>query len=191
MAQFWLTDAIRPDAASAVRALQAAGVNISIASGDAAASVGPIATQLNISDWQADLDPAAKLHVLEEKRQNSLGAVAMVGDGVNDAPILAGADLAIALGSGAAIAHGSADLLLAGERLGALAPGLALSRRTRRVIRQNLSWAAGYNALALPLAAAGQIPPWAAAIGMSASSLLVVLNALRLTRGQASKEVQR
>ncbi len=185
LARFHLSDALRPDALSAVNALRRAGIHISIASGDNSTAVAAIADRLGITDWQAGLDPAAKLNYLKARRTE--GAVAMVGDGVNDAPVLAGADVAIALGSGAAIAHGSADLLLAGERLAALEPGLQLARRTRAVIRQNLSWAAGYNALALPLAALGLVPPWAAAIGMSASSLLVVLNALRLTRGDRQR----
>ena len=182
LAQFELTDAIRDDAAQAIRDLRAIGMHVSIASGDAAPAVAAVAQQLDIDDWQAGLDPAGKLALLETYRQAA--PVAMIGDGINDAPVLAGADVAIALGSGAAIAHGNADLLLAGERLSALAPGLIIARRTRRIIRQNLIWAAAYNACALPLAAMGMIPPWAAALGMSASSLLVVGNALRLSRVQ-------
>lgn len=182
IARFELTDALRGDAAEAIRDLRAAGIRVSIASGDAAPAVAAIAEQLNVDDWQAGLDPAAKLALLEQYRQDC--PVAMVGDGINDAPVLAGADVAVALGSGAAIAHGNADLLLAGERLTALAPGIAVAKRTRRIIRQNLLWAASYNASALPLAAMGMIPPWAAALGMSASSLLVVGNALRLSRAE-------
>ena len=186
LAAFTLTDPVRPDAAAAIAALRAAGIKLAIASGDAPEAVAGIAGQLGIDDWQAQLTPEAKLTAIASRRAD--GPVAMVGDGVNDAPVLAGADVAIAMGSGAAIAHGSADLLLAGERLGAIAPGWQLARRTRAIIRQNLTWAAGYNALALPLAATGQIPPWAAAIGMSASSLLVVLNAMRLSRGRTTPE---
>ena len=180
LARFTLADPIRPDAAQAIAAVKAAGLEVGIASGDASAAVEAVAGELGIDNWQAGLEPAAKLAAIDQYRKR--GPVAMVGDGVNDAPVLAGADVAIAMGSGAAIAHGSADLLLAGERLGAIAPGWRLARRTRAIIRQNLAWAAAYNALALPLAAMGQIPPWAAAIGMSASSLLVVLNAMRLSR---------
>ena len=189
MARFYLADQMRSDARDAVTALQKAGIKLSIASGDQPAAVAAVADQLGIADWQAELDPAGKLAWLEDKRRQ--GAVAMVGDGVNDAPVLAGADVAIALGSGAAIAHGSADLLLAGERLAALESGLRLARRTRNIIRQNLAWAASYNGLALPLAAFGLVPPWAAAIGMSASSLLVVMNALRLTRGMKQPAINR
>ncbi len=110
----------------------------------------------------------------------------MVGDGINDAPVLAGADASIALAHGAELAQTSADVLLVGETLAPVATAVEVSRGTLRVVRQNLAWAIGYNSLALPLAALGYVPPWAAAIGMSASSLIVVLNALRINRFGAS-----
>ena len=106
----------------------------------------------------------------------------MVGDGINDAPVLAGADVSIAPAHGATLAQTNADVILAGDTLLPLPLGILLAKRTMRVVRQNLSWAIVYNATALPLAAMGYVPPWAAAIGMSASSLIVVLNALRLSR---------
>ena len=110
----------------------------------------------------------------------------MVGDGINDAPVLAGADTSIALAHGAELAQTSADILLVGDALSPVATAVEISRGTLRVVRQNLAWAIGYNSLALPLAALGYVPPWAAAIGMSASSLIVVLNALRINRFGAS-----
>ena len=101
---------------------------------------------------------------------------------VNDAPVLAGADVSVAMGAGTTLAQSSADAVLLGDSLAPLLTAVELSRRTRRIIRQNIAWAIGYNVLAVPLAASGMLAPWMAAIGMSASSLLVVINALRLTR---------
>jgi Cu2+-exporting ATPase len=106
----------------------------------------------------------------------------MVGDGVNDAAVLAGADVAIALADGAALAQASASVVVAGRDLARLPVLFATAQRARRVMRQNLAWAIGYNAVALPLAAFGLVPPWLAALGMTASSLVVTLNALRLAR---------
>jgi Cu2+-exporting ATPase len=109
--------------------------------------------------------------------------VLAVGDGVNDAPVLAGADVSIALADGAELAQTSSDIVLSGGRLDAIAPARAIAQQTLRIIRQNQRWALFYNFTAVPLAAMGLVPPWLAAIGMSASSLAVILNALRIGRG--------
>jgi Cu2+-exporting ATPase len=184
LAVFRIADEARPGLASDVAELARLGVDAEIASGDAAEPVAGMARAAGISRWRARQSPEDKLARIRELQAEGC-TVVMVGDGVNDAPVLAGADVSVAMGSGTALAQTSADLVLLGESLGPLALGLATARRARRVIAQNLAWAGGYNLVALPLAAAGFVQPWMAAIGMSASSLLVVLNALRLSRARA------
>jgi len=140
-----------------------------------------VACELGIVDARGGATPAGKLDYVRDLQANG-AVVAMVGDGVNDAPVLAQAQVSVALGSGTALAHNSADIVLMHDRLTALAEARVLARRTLGVIRQNLGWATVYNAVALPLAMAGLVTPLVAAAGMSVSSLLVVLNALRLAR---------
>jgi len=181
LARFVLREQVRADAAPTLAALAQDGLALEILSGDDAAHVAAIAQRLGIERWHARCTPEAKLAELERVRAGG-DCVAMVGDGINDAPVLAGADLSVALGGGAQLAQSSADLVLAGDRLDALVTARRVAQRTARVLRQNVIWAAAYNFLSIPLAAVGLVPPWLAAIGMSLSSLFVVLNSLRIRR---------
>jgi Cu2+-exporting ATPase len=181
LASFELGDALRPEAAATVAALRTLGLRPCIASGDHAAAVGTAAERTGIEDWHARLLPADKLALVERLRASGAHVLA-VGDGINDAPTLRAASVSLALGSGSALAQASADLVALRGDLGALPDAVRLARRTTAIIRQNLVWSAAYNLVALPVAALGLVPPWLAAVGMSASSLLVVLNALRLAR---------
>jgi Cu2+-exporting ATPase len=180
IAWFALADTPRQDAAASIIALQAQGLRLHLLSGDGAATVKATAQQLGISEWRAGALPEDKLaYVKTLQREGRI--VAMVGDGINDAPVLAGAQVSIAMGEGADVAQAAADMVMLGGRLATLADGVALARKTQHIIRQNLGWALGYNLIAIPAAALGHVTPWIAGIGMSASSLLVVLNALRLS----------
>ena len=181
IAAFRMSERLRPDAGAAIEALRAQGVTVLIASGDAPSRVEAIAARLNVG-WRARVLPAQKLAWLEELRAGGARVLA-VGDGVNDAPVLAGADVAIALAEGAEITQASGDIVLEGARLSAIAAARATARQTLAIVRQNHRWALFYNLSAVPLAALGLVPPWLAALGMSLSSLGVILNALRIGRG--------
>jgi len=180
-ARFVLREAPRDDAQAAVAALAAQGIAVSLCSGDAAPAVVRMAEAVGIATRHARQSPEDKLAYVRA-RQAAGEVVAMVGDGINDAPVLAGADVSLALADGAALAQRAADLVIVGGALIRVPQAVALARRTRRIVRENLAWALGYNLVALPLAAMGLVTPWLAAIGMSLSSLLVTLNALRLLR---------
>ncbi len=181
LAEFRLRDSIRPDAAATVAALRDAGIRLAIFSGDRQAVAAHIGGQLGIDDIRAGMTPAEKLAALEVLQREG-AVVAVVGDGVNDAPMLARASIAIAVANAAEHAKLSADLVLLRDEIAGVAVACELARRTRRVMRQNLWWALGYNAIALPLAIAGHVAPWLAAFCMSASSLVVTVNAARLRR---------
>ena len=184
-ARFTLRESERQDARAAIDALRALGLAIHLSSGDGESAVSRFAGQVGIAHAHARQSPEAKLAFVRDLQRQGR-RVAMVGDGLNDAPVLAGADVSLAMGEGAALAQRAADLVLTGASLMRIPQAVLVARRTRRVIRQNLAWALGYNLLALPLAAAGMVTPWVAALGMAVSSLIVTLNALRLTRSPAS-----
>jgi Cu2+-exporting ATPase len=181
LAHFEFGDRLRASAAATIRQLTAMGIDVELLSGDQAAAVQRVAEQLGIQRYQARCLPQDKLRHIQAL-QASGAVVAMVGDGVNDAPVLAAAQVSLAMGGGTQLAHASADMVLLSEQLPHLADAIRTSRRTLAIIRQNLGWALVYNLIALPLAAAGWVAPWMAAIGMSTSSLVVVVNALRLRR---------
>jgi Cu2+-exporting ATPase len=179
LAQFLLSDSLREDAPETLAALAALGLTPVIASGDVPEIAALTARRLGVREAHAALRPADKV-ALVRALQAAGHRVAMVGDGINDAPVLAAADVSVAIGGGTELARVSAGLILPGEVLAPLIDGVETARRMRRIIRQNLAWAVLYNATAVPIAAAGWLSPWMAAAGMSLSSLLVVLNAMRL-----------
>jgi P-type Cu2+ transporter len=185
LAAFRLHERLRPDAGATIDALRAQALAIHIASGDAAAKVSATAARLHVADWRARLLPADKLAWLTDLRERGARVLA-VGDGVNDAPVLAGAHVSIAMADGADLAHASSDIVLAEGRLAAIAPARAIAQQTLAIVHQNQRWALFYNLAAVPLAALGLVPPWLAAIGMSLSSLGVILNALRIGRNDGA-----
>jgi Cu2+-exporting ATPase len=174
-------DEIRPQAAAMVAALRADGRHVVLLTGDAEPVAAKVAQALGISDVQAGVTPQGK-HDYVSRLQAGGAVVAMVGDGINDAPVLAQAQVSMAMGGGSHLARTQADLVLLSENLDHLCRGFRVARRSLRVIRQNLLWSFAYNLVALPLAMTGWVTPWIAGIGMSGSSLLVVLNSLRLQK---------
>jgi Cu2+-exporting ATPase len=182
-ARFDLADALRPEAAQVVRRLQAAGKQVLILSGDADSVARKVADELGIRTAIGRQLPRQKLECVRRLQEGG-AVVAMVGDGINDAAVLRAADVSFAMGGGSALAQLGADCVLVSGRLQSLADCARVAGRTLAVIRQNLGWATVYNALAIPAAACGLINPWVSAVGMSASSALVVLNALRLMRAK-------
>jgi len=179
LACFEFDECLRPDALAAVRALADAGLRPGLLSGDDPQRVHALAVRLGLADGRGGSSPEDKLRWVRAAQQRG-EVVAMVGDGVNDAPVLAQADVSFAMGQGARVARAHADLVMTGGRLQDVAWAQRLARATQRVVRQNLAWSAAYNAVCIPLALAGWLPPWAAGLGMALSSLLVIANASRL-----------
>ncbi|MEJ8826028.1 cation-translocating P-type ATPase [Variovorax humicola] len=185
-ASFVLEENVRDDAAKAVAALQSQGLAVHLLSGDRAAAAGAVAQRTGIGSVKGDCTPEGKLLFMRALQDKGHG-VAMVGDGLNDGPVLARADASFAFGNAVPLTKARADFIVMGGELGVIGVAVAQGRRTMRVVRQNLWWAAGYNALCVPLAAAGWLPAWLAGLGMAASSLVVVVNAARLAgrKGEA------
>jgi Cu2+-exporting ATPase len=181
--RFAFEERLRDGAAEAVCALQADGVFVHLLSGDGLDATGRLAAALHLDAADGAQAPEAKLATLEAAQARGV-RVAMLGDGINDAPVLGRADLAIAMGEGAAVARTQADAVLVSNRLGDLVDARALAKRALRVVRQNLAWSALYNAACVPLALTGHLPPWAAGLGMATSSVLVVGNSMRLARAR-------
>lgn len=181
LAIFRLADEVRPEARALVASLKAEGREILLLTGDTLSVAERVAKQLGIDRVVAEATPQGK-HECITGLQSGGAIVAMIGDGINDAPVLAQAQVSIAMGGGAQLARAQSDFLLLSENLEHLHAGLLRSRKTLAVIRQNLWWSFAYNFVALPLAIAGYVTPWLAGIGMSASSLLVVLNSLRIQK---------
>lgn len=180
----WLAfgERLRPDAREAIARLHAQGLSTLLLSGDTRERAAAMAAEAGVQRVIGGASPEDKLAAVT-RLQAAGHRVLMLGDGINDAPVLARADASLAMGQGALLARAQADGVLLSGRLSDLAALRALAQRTRRVIRQNLAWAALYNAACIPLALADLLPPWAAGLGMAASSLLVVTNALRLRKG--------
>ncbi|MFI5638851.1 heavy metal translocating P-type ATPase [Streptomyces goshikiensis] len=183
-------DVLRPGSYRAVDRLRRLGVRPVLATGDRAATAAHVAAALGIEEVRAGCSPEDKAELVRELRERGR-RVAVIGDGVNDAAALAGADLGIAMGSGTDVAIGAADVTLVRGDIEAVSDAVRLARRTLRTIRVNLVWAFGYNAVTLPLAAVGLLSPMAAAAAMSVSSLLVVGNSLRLRTWQPSPRARR
>jgi len=183
--RFAFSEASRPDSAETVAWLRGAGYPVSLLSGDRPAAVAAMAARCGIEDWRAGADPAAKVEVLSARKAEG-HRVLMVGDGLNDAPALAAADVSMSPANAADIAQTAADVVFQGESLSAVREILSVAKKARAVIRENLAFAVFYNLAAVPLAVIGWVTPPLAAALMSSSSLIVVLNAVRLAGRKAS-----
>lgn len=178
---FHLEDRIRPEAADTIAQLQQAGCRCLLLTGDHSGTAERVAAQLGLDECAAGMSPEQKMIRIRKLNQEGAHTV-MIGDGINDAPAMAAAQVSIAVTNATDFAKSKADAILIANDLTRLVTTLKLARKSRRIIAENLTWALAYNLIALPLAACGWIPPYMAAIGMSCSSLLVVGNAMRLSR---------
>ncbi len=185
LATFEFQEDVRPDAKETVAAFQSTGIAVQLLSGDSVQAAARVASQVGIAEFRGHCSPRDKLDFLQAAQQRGR-KLAVVGDGLNDGPVLAGADVSFAFGRAVPLAQAQADFVVMGEHLGVVATTFQMARRTLKVVRQNLWWAALYNAVCVPLAVAGWLPAWLAGLGMGLSSLLVVLNSMRLSTIPAS-----
>ncbi|MCP4392300.1 MAG: cadmium-translocating P-type ATPase [Gammaproteobacteria bacterium] len=181
IAMFTFADQLRDNAPALIESLRQMGKTVVLMTGDRAASAAQVAQITGITDCRAQMSPLEKMQAVEALQADG-ARVLMIGDGINDAPVLSRADVSIAMGGASSLAKTSADIVLIANQLCAVAEAIDMSARTQSIIRQNMLWALMYNFGAIPAAALGLVAPWLAAIGMSLSSLIVVLNAMRLTR---------
>ena len=182
IATFTYEDPIRKESIEFIKQFKEAGIKTTLLTGDSLINAKPVAAEIGITDIVANAKPEDKLAYLNSRDASDI--TMMVGDGINDAPILAGAHLSVAMGGGTDVAKASADMVLLGDKLDRLLKSRTLALKTRRIIRENLAWSLGYNLLILPLAVAGLVAPYIAVVGMSASSIIVVSNSLRLLKEQ-------
>jgi len=189
-ALFGLTDPVRDETPGAVEALRRLGLELEMVTGDPSPAAARLADDLGIEARTTGASPDAKRERLRDlQRQGE--RVAAVGDGVNDAPLLGQAEVSIAMGGGTDLAKTGAHAVLMNDRLSLIPKAVSHARRTRRIVRQNLAWAAAYNASVIPLAVAGELAPWQSALGMSLSSLLVVVNGVRAARLRGTGPTER
>ena len=188
LASFELAEGLREDAADAVRALKAAGIQTWLLSGDRDAAARLVAQAVGIDHVVAEASPEQKLAEVE-RLQGQGRRLAMVGDGLNDGPVLARADTSFALGHAAALAQARSDYVIQGGRLMDVADTLTQAKDTMMIVRQNLAWAAIYNAVSIPMAMVGWMPPWLAGLGMALSSFLLIANATRLARKPQTQQL--
>ncbi|WP_421191366.1 heavy metal translocating P-type ATPase [Aeromonas jandaei] len=181
LARFELDDTLRPDAKALIEAFKAAGLQTTILTGDSSSQADEIARTLGVDELVKGVTPDGKLAYLKAREAEGEISI-MVGDGINDAPVLAGAHASFAMAGGTDLAKNSADAILLADDLSRLLDARRLALRTRKIIIENFTWSIGYNLLVLPLAACGWLPPYLAAAGMSLSSLIVVTNSMRLNR---------
>ena len=181
VAAFAVGDEVRGEAREALEQLRSMGVCPVMVTGDNEATARAVGQELGIDDVRAGVLPQGKVELVSALREGG-ATVAMVGDGVNDTPALAGADLSLAMGSGTDVAQASSDITIVNSSLLSVPSAVRISRRTLRIIKENLAWAFGYNLIAIPLAAGGLVLPGLAAAAMACSSVIVVLNSLRLRR---------